>query len=147
MEDFYRASYADDDALLNDWVDEGMRRIAWKMFERQGKWIYMSGELGEGRFPQIKDYKSVSSEFRRAFDDWIGWLESYMFDRYIAEVRSGNVDLGEDLEAELRFRWGDEEFEEWDAGARCQIFDEYAKMLGVERAVELFKKAWPDWER
>ena len=50
--------YFEDDTLANDWFEKVMHRLAWKMFDSQEDWIYMSGELGKGRNPMIRARKS-----------------------------------------------------------------------------------------
>lgn len=139
--------YAEEDFSLNEWIDTGMKQISWKLFENQEDWVYMSGELGEGRFPQVKGYEPLAEAFTNAFDEYVGWLRSYMFERYLIDLRLGNVDLGEELEDYLRDIWDDEYYEEWEAEARKYIFDDYAQTLGPDKAADLFGKAWPGWER
>ena len=140
-------SYAEDNATLNNWVDELYKKISREMFKNQEKWIFMSGELGEGRFPQFKDFESVYNEFDQAFNSSIGGLFSYLFECFIRDIRLGNVDLGEDMEYELRWSMGDEDYEEWEKKARKAIVDDYVKNLGEENTIRIFEKAWPDWSK
>lgn len=134
--------YAEADALLNDWIDRVMKDIHWKTFENQEKWVYMSHELGEHRFPQFKGIDEVYEQFNYAFADAISWFKAYCLERWVKDIRLGNVDLGPDMEWDMRELLGDEYFEEWEAKAKEAIEEDYAETLGAERAKELFDKAW-----
>lgn len=139
--------YAEDDTLLNEWIDDIAAQINWNMFKNQEDWVYMSGDLGEGRFPQFKNCDCVYDSFSESFNRAIGILEGYLWERFITNIRLSNVDLGKDMENELRFLWGDERFEEWEAAAKEYVFEDYSKDLGEETANKIFNKAWgKNWQ-
>lgn len=145
--EFWFEPYADEDTTLNSWIDNISRHMNWNLFKNQGDYVYMSGELGEGRFPQFKDEISVYRAYKEAFDEQMSSLFSYLFVRKVLEMHLySNVDLGS-MESYLREEMGNEEFEEWEAEAKRRIYGEYADKLGEESAKKIFSKAWPGWEK
>lgn len=140
--------YAEDEYTLNDYADDCMRHINYDMFKNQEDYLYMSGELGEGRFPQFKDYEHVYRAFEKAFNENIGWFFFYLFNRTILEAHLyGNVDLGESMTQYMKEEFGEKWFEEWEKEAKRRIFDQYKEIIGEKDATELFSKAWPRWKR
>ena len=140
--------YAEDEYTLNDYANDCMVRINYEMFKNQEDYVYMSGELGEGRFPQFRYYEDVYGFFKEAFDNYVGWLFIYLFNRIILETHLyGNVDLGGDITYYMKEEFGEEWFEEWEKEAKRRIFDQYKEVIGEKDATKLFSKAWPGWER
>lgn len=147
--------YADEDERLNDWVDNILAHVRWHMFQNQEEWLYMAGELGEGAVPKFKP--NAREVMHNAIYREFGWVVAYMMDRLITEYRLGNVDLDDDLIADLRYEMGgyeDEEdttYDEWEAEARKRIFKDYEEHLGTNETLRLAKSWWgedwkPDWE-
>lgn len=129
--------YAEDDYLLNTFVEETLRRVSWKLFQHQEDFVYMANEredgipvLKENAIWTIEDY--INSEF--------AWLRSYILTRLLMSYRLDNVELGEEGTWWLRDELGEEEFLEWESRARKFIYNDYVKTLGEERADEYFRK-------
>ena len=138
--------YADDDTSLNEWIEDLMQDMRWELFREQAKWLYMSGELGEGRFPQIKD--NYLEQFRYAFMDSVSILVEWMFTKLLMEYRLGNIDLGPEAEYTLKWELGDEEYEKWEQEAKEYIFNDYAENIGIDAASRIFSEAWgPEWDK
>jgi len=85
--------YFEDDTLANDWFERVMHRLAWKMFDSQEDWIYMSGELGKGRNPMIKSEEEFNLAFNIAWADAIGWLKGFAYDELLRLYIEDDIDL------------------------------------------------------
>ena len=129
--------YADDDHLLNDFVEDVLRRVSWKLFQHQGDFVYMAHEREDG-IPLLKD--NVIEVIDRQIDSELSWLYGYMTTRLLMSYRLNNIDLGDEGTQWLRDDLGDELYLEWESRARKFIYDDYAKHLGEEKADEYFKK-------
>lgn len=129
--------YAEDDYLLNTFVEETMRRVSWKLFEHQEDILYMASETESG-IPLLKD--NVIEEMRDCINGAFGWIRGYMITHLLMSYRLGNIDLGPEGEWWLREELGEEEYLEWESRARKAIYDEYAQNLGEEAADRYFEK-------
>lgn len=85
--------YFEDETLANDWFEKVMHRLAWKMFDSQEDWIYMSGELGRGRNPMIKSEEEFNLAFNIAWADAIGWLKGFAYDELLRLYVEDDIDL------------------------------------------------------
>lgn len=142
--DMYLEPYAEDDALLNDWIDHTLARVKWKLFERQEDWLYMYGELGDSRLPK---FKSNAREYMvETIHQELGWLVCYMVDRLVTQYRLGNIDLDDSTINDLYWDLDEEGYTAWELEARRRIFEDYAKGLGEEKTEELAESWWgEDW--
>ena len=129
--------YADDDYLLNTFVEETMRRVSWKLFEHQGDVLHMANETETG-IPLLKD--NAIEDMRNYINGEFSWIRSYIITHLLMSYRLGNIDLGPEGEWWLREELGEEEYLEWESRARKAIYQEYAQNLGEDRADEYFKK-------
>lgn len=131
----YTRPYAEDDALLNDYVDEILRRISWHLFERQEDVCFMASECNP---PMLKDeaVDIIEAECRKE----LNWLVDYIVNRMLISYRLSNINLGEEGESELRWNLGDEEYEDFEKAAREYIYRDYVDLLGVKEANSYFEK-------
>ncbi len=129
--------YAEDDYLLNTFVEETMRRVSWKLFEHQENILYMASETESG-IPLLKD--NVIEEMRTCINGAFGWIRGYIITHLLMSYRLGNIDLGPEGEWWLREELGEEEYLEWESRARKAIYQEYAQNLGEEAADKYFEK-------
>lgn len=129
--------YADDDRLLNDFVEDVLYRVSWKLFQRQEDFVYMAHEREDG-IPLLKD--NVIEMIDRQIESELSWLYGYMTTRLLMSYRLDNIDLGDEGEWWLRDELGDEEYLKWEKAARKAIYQDYVKSLGEERADEYFRK-------
>ena len=129
--------YADDDHLLNDFVEDILHHVSWKLFQHQTDFVCMAHEREDG-IPLLKD--NVIEVIDRQIDSELSWLYGYMTTRLLMSYRLNNIDLGDEGTQWLRDDLGDELYLEWESRARKHIYDEYARILGEEKAEEYFKK-------
>ena len=128
--------YAENDDLMNDWVESILRRVSWKLFEHQHDIVKMAYETENG-IPVLKD--EAIEIIDQVITSELGWLRSYMIGRILVSYAKENIDLGEEG------RWYmDEQFEPEDAADFWKEIDEYiwqdyAKVLGEEKTAELWK--------
>ncbi len=129
--------YAEEDYLLNTFIEEILRRVSWKLLENQEKIVYMANEREDG-IPLLKD--NVIETMRDYVNDEFGWIRSYIITRLLMSYRLGNIDLGEEGEWWLREELGEEEYLEWESRVRKAIYEDYAKHLGEEKADAYFER-------
>ena len=129
--------YAEDDYLLNTFVEETMRRVSWKLLEHQEDILYMASETETG-IPMLKD--NAIDGMRTCINGEFGWIRGYMITHLLMSYRLGNIDLGPEGEWWLREELGEEEYLEWESRARKAIYQEYAQNLGEEAADRYFEK-------
>lgn len=132
----YTRPYAKDDALLNDFVDDIIHHVSWKMFENQEEICYM---ISEKNPPMLKD--NVIDYMRQVINSELGWwLRDYIICRMLISYRMSNVDLGEEGEWYLRDSLGDESWNEFNDAANQYIWNDYVKYLGKDKAKAYFEK-------
>ena len=52
--EWFETPYAENDDLMNDWVESILRRVSWELFERQHDIVKMAYETENG-IPVLKD--------------------------------------------------------------------------------------------
>ena len=131
----YTRPFSDDDYSLNDYINQQLHDVSWRLFERQQDICF---NIVERNPPMLKNEAPdiIFRECRKAFN----WVYDYMTIRLLISYRLNNIDLGEEGEWTLRDALGDEEYEEFEKAARKYIFEDYAKNLGVDKAISYFKK-------
>lgn len=135
--EYFENPYAEDDELMNDWVETIMHRVSWKLFDHQRDIIKMAYET-ENDIPVLKD--EAIEIIDQVITSELGWLRSYIINRILVSYAKGNIDLGEEG------RWYmDEQFDPEDAADFWKeidkyIWQDYAKVLGDEKTAELWKK-------
>lgn len=97
-------NWFDNETLANEWYDDMVRRISWKAFEDQESWIYMLGELGEGRNPKVKD--NFLEKFSEYFDAEISWLKWDMIYNMLADYYNEDIDVPQWLADEYNDYFG-----------------------------------------
>ena len=98
----YTRPYAEDDALLNDFINDLIRHVSWKMFTHQEEVCYT---IAEKNPPMLKD--NVIGFLRTAINNELGWVRDYVICRMLMSYRLSNVDLGEEAELYLRDALGE----------------------------------------
>ena len=130
----YTRPYAEDDYLLNDFIEELLLHLSWKMFEHQEEICYT---IAEKNPPMLKD--NVIEFMRQAINNELGWVRDYIICRMLISYRLSNVDLGEEAEWYLKESLGDE-WDNFDKKVNEYIWNDYVKFLGVAKAKEHFEK-------
>lgn len=128
--------YAEDDELLNDYVEEIIRNVMWKAFRNQEE--ICSRFVSKNNPPKLAEDVDVilRNYVNREFD----WLAHYIIARILIAYRIENIDLGEDGEWFLRDYLGDELYDEFEVAARKYIYQDYEYHLGKEKADEYFRR-------
>ena len=131
----YTRPYAEDDALLNDFINDLIRHVSWKMFTHQEEVCYT---IAEKNPPMLKD--NVIGFLRTAINNELGWVRDYVVCRMLMSYRLSNVDLGEEAELYLRDSLGEEQWAEFEEAAKKFIWNDYAKFCGVKGAKDYFTR-------
>ena len=110
--------YFEDDTLAAEWVNRVVHNIAWRMFNRQQEWIYMSGELESGK-PCIADnyFNVIREEVNRELALLKDSIVFGLLEAYISEDIDVTVDV-----AEILNDWNGVDYDpddvEWNEGHR-----------------------------
>ena len=140
--ELYTQPYAEEDTLLNSWIEEQLRHVRWHLWEHQEDMVYMAGELGEGMPPKFKP--EARKILEQACEREFGWLIAYMVDRLITEYRLSDIDLDEEMIWQLQEDLPEGGYEEWEEECRKHIFAEHEKYIGHDKAVEYCKSIWKE---
>ena len=110
------ANFFENDKPAKDYFNEVAGRVARDLFMNQEDWIYMNRELGEDRDPMIKSSEDFYENFRKCFNDAVGWMRECMYYALLKAYVEDDIDLPKDL-AEDYNEWygyevGDEEYVE-----------------------------------
>lgn len=131
----YTRPYAEEDDLLNDYVDRILNNVTWKLFKDQCNICYM---IDEKNPPMLKD--NFIEVVTRYIENEFELLREYLIIRLLIEHRLSNLDLGEKNEEWLKDRLGEEEYKDFEKIAKEYIYKDYVKMLGQEEADFYFEK-------
>ena len=140
MEDWvkwYEQPYAEDDFLLNKFIEDALRRVSWKLFENQENVIHMANETDNG-IPKMRE-GAIDYIYMVARNE-LGWLIGYMVNRILISYMKGNIDPSEEIK-----RWFKEDLPEGDDEQFWEeinnyIWNDYVKYLGEEKTAELWEK-------
>lgn len=138
--DTYLQPYAEEDELLNNWIENLISRVKLDLFKNQEEWLYMSDELEDGSFPKFKE--NARDYMWDVIQNNFSWLANYIVERLIAEYRLSNIDLDEDTILELKDDLGEDDYNKWEEEARSRILKEYSQYLGEEKAKEVLYSKW-----
>ncbi len=127
--------YAEDDALLNQYVEEALHRASWDLFHQQEQLCH---NIKEKNPPKLKDgaLDLIFNACRRQFD----FVVSYMVLRMLIEYRAGNVDLDAESEWYLKDSLGEEGWKEFQKAVNRYIYNDYVSSLGEKKAHDYFKR-------
>ena len=135
--EFYERPYADDDEKLNDFVQDTLRRVSWKLFENQKSVVHMAYETESG-IPQFKD--GAVDYIAQIIDNELGWLRSYMVNRILIAYVKSNIEMSEQVEDHFYFDFEPEDYADFRKQLDDYIWNDYAENLGEERTAELWEK-------
>ena len=127
--------FAEDDYLLNDFVDNLTHSLSWYMFKHQEEICYM---ISEKNPPMLKD--NVIERMQNYLNTEFGWIRNYIICRMLISYRMANVDLGEEGEWYLREEFNDEEWDQLNDALNKYVWNDYCKYLGPDKAREHFEK-------
>lgn len=131
----YTRPFAEDDALLNDFIDDLIRQLSWEMFKHQDEICY---NICQKNPPMLKD--NVIEYMRNVLNVKIGFVRDYIISRMLISYRMSNVDLGSEGEWYLRESFDDDDWKQFNNVMNKYVWDDYCRYLGPEKAKEYFTK-------
>lgn len=141
--EWYEQPYAEDNAKLNDFIEDALRRISWHLFDKQEKIVYMANETDNG-IPKMRE--GAIQEISQTVHSEFGWLVNYMVSRILVAYMKGNIEPSEEVklwfEDDLLDPEEDNIGEFWKE-INDYIWDDYVKVLGEERTAKL----WEKWDK
>lgn len=131
----YTRPFAEDDALLNDFIDDLIHQLSWEMYKHQDEICY---DISQKNPPMLKD--NVIEHMQNILNVKMGFVREYIISRMLISYRMSNVDLGSEGEWYLRESFDDESWAEFNKSMNKYVWDDYCKYLGPEKAKEYFQK-------
>ena len=134
---FFEAPYAEDDTLMNDWVERIIHRVSAELFHHQHDVVYMANETDNG-IPKLKDeavdviHQTVHSE--------LGWVVDYIISRILVAYAKSNIDLGDEGRWYIEDRLDPENAADFWTEIDEYIWSDYTRFLGEEKTAELWEK-------
>lgn len=107
----------DDDELAARWLDGIGQRVSWDAFKSQYDIVYMSGELGKGRKPMVRE--GAIDRLHEIVKDALGGLEREIVMNYVHNLyKYGDVDVCDEIAKEYNWHNGlNEDDEDYMVGA------------------------------
>lgn len=137
MLDWYEEPYADDDALLNEFIERHLRRLSWGLFENQQDILYMANET-DNKIPKMRE--GAIDYIRGKARLELSWLIEYMIDRTLISYLKENIEPSEEVKEWFRTGMSEENYEQLWADIDDYIWNDYAGVLGEARTAELWEK-------
>lgn len=134
---WYEQPYAEDDSLLNEFIEDALRRTSWKLFGNQEKVVYMANETDNG-IPKMRE--DAIDYIRMVARNELGWLVNYMVNRILVSYMKGNIDPSEEVKWWFKEDLPEGDDEEFWKEINEYIWQDYAKVLGEEKTAELWEK-------
>lgn len=131
----YTHPFAEDDALLNDFIDDLIRQLSLEMFKHQEEICY---NISQKNPPMLKD--NVIERMQNVLNVKMGFVRDYIISRMLISYRMSNIDLGSEGEWYLRESLGDEDWADFNKAMNKYVWDDYCKYLGPEKTKEYFMK-------
>lgn len=135
--EYFENPYAEDDELMNDWVETIIHRVSWELFDHQQDIIKMAHETENG-IPVLKD--EAIQIIGQVIISELGWLRSYILDRILVSYAKGNIDLGEEGRWHISDQFDPEDAADFWKEIDEYIWQDYAKVLGEEKTAKLWEK-------
>lgn len=136
----YTQPFAEENALLNDFVDRIVLAVSWEMFKHQEQICY---NITECTPPKLKD--GTIEYMRNIIRNECGFLSHYIIMRILISYRASNIDLGDEGDWYLQDEFG-EEYPDVDRQLREYVYNDYLKYLGKEEADNYFRRIGrEDW--
>lgn len=137
MLDWYEEPYADDDALLNEFIERHLRRLSWGLFENQQDILYMADET-DNDIPKMRE--GAIDYIRGKARLELSWLIEYMIDRTLISYLKENIEPSEEVKEWFRTGMSEEDYEQLWVDIDDYIWNDYAGALGEARTAELWEK-------
>ena len=133
---WYEQPYAEDNFLLNEFVEDALRRTSWKLFGNQEKVVYMANETDNG-IPKMRE--DAIDYIRMVARNELGWLVNYIVNRILVSYMKGNIDPSEEVKWWFKEDLPEGDDEKFWKEINEYIWQDYAKVLGEEKTAELWK--------
>lgn len=134
---WYEQPYAEDDSLLNEFIEDALRRTSWKLFGNQEKVVYMANETDNG-IPKMRE--DAIDYIRMVARNELGWLVNYMVNRILVGYMKNNINPSEEVKWWFKEDLPEGDDEEFWKEINEYIWQDYAKVLGEEKTAELWEK-------
>lgn len=133
---WYEQPYAEDDSLLNKFVEDALRRISWRLFENQEDVVYMANETDNG-IPKMRE--GAIDYIHMVARNELGWLVNYMVNRILVSYMKGNIDPSEEVKWWFKEDLPEGDDEQFWKEINEYIWQDYTEVLGEEKTAELWK--------
>lgn len=133
----YEMPYAEDDELLNDYVNEILKRASWRLFESQDKVVYMANETEKG-IPKMRE-DAIDYIREVLYQELRGWMLPYLVDRILVAYLKSNIEPSE----EVKYHFEEdlcEDSEDFWKEIDDYIWEDYRKHISEDRMKELWAK-------
>lgn len=127
--------FAEDAVTLNEFVDDLIRHLSWRLFRHQNEICF---NISEKNPPMLKE--NAITYMQNALNAELSWVRKYVICRMLIEYRIANIDLGEEAEWYLHEEFEDEEWEALNQAINRYIWNDYASVLGAESARAYFER-------
>jgi len=127
--------FADDESLLNDFVNRIIFDVSWDLFRDQEEICNMATRTAP---PLLKD--NVVDHIKMYVNRELSFLRIYITTYILMSYRFSNIDLGPEAEWWLKEELGEEEYEAFEKAAKEYIYNDYVKHLGQEKADAYFER-------
>lgn len=134
---WYEQPYAEDDSLLNKFIEDALRHVSWKLFGNQENIIYMANETDNG-IPKIRE--GAINYIHRTVNNEFGWLINYMVNRILVSYMKGNIDPSEEVKRWFKEDLPEGEDEQFWTEIDDYIWNDYVEYLGEEETAKLWEK-------
>lgn len=135
--EWFESPYAEDTALLNDWIERIIRRVSAELFNHQHDVVYMANETDNG-IPKLKD--EAINVIRQTTYSELGWFINYVINRILVAYAKNNIDLGDEGRWYIEDQFDPEDAADFWKEIDEYIWSDYAKFLGEEKTAELWEK-------
>lgn len=134
---WYEQPYAEDDSRLNDFVENILHRVSWKLFENQEDIVYMANETDNG-LPKLRE--DAIPYIQRAIEREFDWLIGYMTSRILVSYLKDNIDPSDEVKNWFQDDLPEGEDEQFWNEINDFIWEDYLKCMPEEQVRDLWKK-------
>lgn len=135
--EWFESPYAEDDTLMNDWVERIISGVSVELFHHQHDVVYMANETDNG-IPKLKD--EAVDVIHQTIYSQLGWVISYITDRILIAYAKSNIDLGDEGRWYMEDKFDPEDAADFWKEIDEHIWSNYAKFLGEEETAKLWEK-------
>lgn len=135
---WYEQPYADNNDKLNDFIEDVVHRVSWKLFENQDKVVHRINETDNG-IPKMRE--GALDYIHSTARNELSWIVHYIVNRILVAYLKGNITPSEEVEWWFEDEFSEEDAKQFWAEIDDYIWNDYAEHLGEARTAEL----WEQW--